>query len=111
MKKPKIVFCLLLIGCILLNSTAVLAAGSHTFVGSDTVEIHKVLNSKDEVLEKKFQNAKEWLKGTAPSFKQFFLNKQFLFEQISKFRIEMNRVYQEILIRINKLQEKHTTRL
>ena len=100
MKIKKISIIVLIISCFLLNSTFVLGVSTNVY---DSVGVEKVLKSKDEVIEQKFQIAKKWISELTPTVNQFFSY------NFNSFKKQMDKVFNEIIEMINDVKNRNHT--
>ncbi len=99
MKKNKITVILILIVVLLLNSTPLCGLGAQNTDDQTT----KVLSKNEEALQKKIDEAKNWLKAQKPFWDKWFTDSMF------KFRQEMERIYTSITKKIEEYRERHYT--
>lgn len=102
MKTNRIILIMMLIGTFLLNSTTLYA---WTTQPASQVSIQQVLSKKDQAIIEKFDNARKWIENQKPVVNQFFAN------SFVKFKNEVDRIIQEILLNIQKINNRNHTQL
>ncbi|MFA6808291.1 MAG: hypothetical protein WCR27_04795 [Eubacteriales bacterium] len=100
MKVAKIVFVILIINCLFFNTTTVLAVGFNIV---DSPGVQKTVITKDKIIMEKLEKAKQWIEQEKPLIAQFFSNK------MSEFRIEIDRMYNEIKVKLNEFKNRQHT--
>jgi len=101
MKINRLILTILMIGTFLLNTTTLLAWSQEP----DNPGIQQVLSKKDQAIIEKFDNAKKWIDEQKPVINQFFAN------SFIKFKKQMDRIYQEIVLQIEELKSRNYTKM
>lgn len=104
MKLIKTIAVILIINCFLLNSATAFAVNLSPPSAADSIKIQLLISEKEEAIQKKFQDAMQWMD------EQKYIIEQSLANKFAEFRKRIEKVAEEITAKINELKDKITNR-